>query len=102
MLSNLKNLRYLNVNERCSNLTQVAPANTGDTSHHMDCAQKQDADAECLRRVKMMLSSCMGSINFADPANIRKVHEDLMIQVRTKTIHTGIKYKIQIKSIQFE
>ena len=44
----------------------------------------------------------MGSINFADPANIRKVHEELTSQIRTKAIHISSKYKIQIEPIHFE
>ena len=39
-----------------------------------------DADAEYLGRVRMALSSNVGSIHFADPANIRVVHEELMSQ----------------------
>ena len=50
----------------------------------------------------MALHSHVGSINFADPANIRKVHEELMSQVRTKAIYISNKYKIYIEPIQFE
>ena len=84
MSINLNNSRQLNVNE---NLTQIAPTNANDTSHHTYHAQEQDADVEYLGRVKIALSSHMGSINFADPANIRNVHEELMTQVRTKAVH---------------
>ena len=73
--------------------------NTGDTSHHMYHVQKWDADTQYLGRVKMALSSC---INFAYPANIRKAHEELMTQVKTKAIHISNKYEIQIECIQFE
>ena len=48
----------------------------------------RDADVEYLGRVKMVLSSCMDGIKFADPANIRKAHEELMTPVRTKAIHS--------------
>ena len=44
----------------------------------------------------------MGSINFVDPANYRKVHKELMHQVSTEAIHISEKYKIQIEYIQFE
>ena len=44
----------------------------------------------------------MGSINFADQANIRKAHKELMTQVRTEAIHISNKYKIHIDLIQFE
>ena len=64
--------------------------------------QKWDADTQYLGRVKLALSSQIGSINFADPANIRKADEELMNQVRTKAIHIDNKYKIQIEPIQLE
>ena len=67
----------------------------------MYCSQKWDADMEYLGTVKMMLSSCVGSINFADPVNIRKAQKELMNQVRTKVIHISNKYKIQIECIEF-
>ena len=67
-----------NVNEKCSNFIVVALANTSDSLHHMYHAQKQDADVEYLGRVKMALSSHMGSIIFVDPANIRKTHKEIM------------------------
>ena len=50
----------------------------------------------------MALSSHMGGIIFADPANIRKGYEELMTQVRTEAIHISNKYRIQIEPIQFE
>ena len=50
----------------------------------------------------MALHSHVGSINLADPANIRKVHKELMSQIRNKAIHIRNKYKIQVESIQFE
>ena len=45
----------------------------------------------------MPLSGCVGGINFVDPTDIRKAHKELMIQVRTTSIH-----KIQIEPIHFE
>ena len=57
---------------------------------------------EYLGKVKVAISSYMGTINFADPTNIRKVHKELMSQVRIKAIHISNKYKIQIEPIQFE
>ena len=53
-------------------------------------------------RVKMASSSHLGSINFADPANIRKVYKELMSELRTKAICLSNKHKIQIEPIQFE
>ena len=50
----------------------------------------------------MALSSHMGNINFADPADIWKAHKELIIQVRTKAIHNSNKYKTQIEPPQFE
>ena len=93
MSSNLNNFRQLNINEMCSNITQIAPTSTGDTLHYMYHAQKRNADAEYLGRVKIVLSSCMGGIHFADPASIRKAHKELMTQVRTEAIHISNKYK---------
>ena len=57
---------------------------------------------EYFGRVKMAPRTCMGDINFADPANIRKAHKELMTQVRTKAIYISNKYKIQVEHIQFE
>ena len=45
MLSNSNNFRQLNVTANCSNLTQIAPANTNDTLHHTYHAWKRDTDA---------------------------------------------------------
>ena len=100
--SNLNNFRQLNVTESCNNLTKITPANTIDMSHHMHHTQKRDADAEYLGRFKMALNTCMGGINFTDPANIRIAHEELMTQVRTEVIHISNKYKMQVEHIQFE
>ena len=50
----------------------------------------------------MVLCSHMGSINFADPANIRQVHEALMSWVRNEAMNISNKYKIQIEPIRFE
>ena len=102
MPGNVNNFRQLNVTEICSNLTQLATANTGDMSHHMYHAQKRDADAEYLGRVKIVLSGCVGGINFADLANIRKAHKELMNQVRTNTVHISHECKIQIMPIQYK
>ena len=55
-----------------------------------------------LAGIKIMLSIHMEGSNFADPANIRKAHTELMTQARTKAIHIGNKYKIQIECIQYE
>ena len=44
----------------------------------------------------------MGSINFADSADIRKAHKSLMSQVGTESTHIGNKYKIQIEPVQFQ
>ena len=64
-------------------------------------AQKRDSDAEHICRVKMALGSCVGGINFAGPANIRKAHEELMTQVRTIAIHTNLPFlsKVVEKSV---
>ena len=50
----------------------------------------------------MALHSHGGRINFADPANIRLVHEALMSQIGNKAINISNMYKIQIEPIQFE
>ena len=78
MSSNSNNFRQLNVTENCSNFTQIAPANTGYILYYMYHAQKRDGDAENSGRVKMALSSCVVGINFADLANIRKAHKELV------------------------
>ena len=58
----------------------------------------QDADAEYLSRVKMELSSHVGSINFVDPANIKKDHKEIKTWMRTEAIHISNKYRIQIET----
>ena len=68
----------------------------------MYCTWKQDADVGYLGRVRMVLHSHVGSINFADLANIRRLHKELMCQVRTEAIHFSNNYKIQIEPIQFK
>ena len=65
----------LNVDKKCSNFMQVAPVNMCDLLHHMYHAEKLDADAEYLGRVKMALSTHEVSINFVDPASIRKANK---------------------------
>ena len=95
MSSNSNNFRQWNVNENCSTITQIAPAYTSDMSHNTYHAQKWDADERYLCKIKMVLCSHVGGINFADPANIRKTHEELVTQIRTKAIHISNKYKIQ-------
>ena len=65
-------------------------------------AENWDADVDYLGRFKTVLSSRVSSINFADPANIRKVHRELMGQVRTEAIHISYKNKLQIEPKQFE
>ena len=76
MSSNLNSFRQLNVTKNCSNLTQIAPANTSDTLHHTYHNWKKDANVEYLHRVKMALSSHVGGINITDTVNIRKAHEE--------------------------
>ena len=60
----------------------------------------------------MALCGHSGSINFEDPATwvastlhiqptSENAHEEMMSQVRTQTIHSSNKCKIQIKPIQF-
>ena len=102
MSSNSINFGPLNINERCSNLIQVASANTGHSSHNAYFAPKQDAYVEYLGRVTTVLSSHIGSINSVDAANIRKAPEDLMNQIRTDAIHISNKYEIQIEPIPCE
>ena len=65
-------------------------------------AQRWDAEAEYLGRVRMVLCSHIGSINFPDLANIRQVHEALMSQVRNEAIYISNKYKIQVEPIKLE
>ena len=69
MPSNSNNFRQLNDTENCSNLIQIAPANLSDTSYPTYHAQKRDADAEYIGRVKIILSCHVGVINFKDPVN---------------------------------
>ena len=102
MSNNSINFGSLNDNEKWSNFIQVAPSNTSDSSQYTYHAQKWDVDIEYLGMVRMALHSCMGSINFANPANIRKVHKELMNQVRTNAIHINNKYKMQVEPIQFK
>ena len=83
----------LNINEKCSNFKKVAPTNTSDSSPYMYHACLWNADVEYSDRVRMGLCSHMGSINFADPAKIRMVHEELMSQVRTEAICISNKHK---------
>ena len=84
-----------NTNKNYSNFAQVVPAYTSNSSQFTYCAQRWDADAEYLGRVWMALHSHVGSINFADPANIRQVHDALMREVRKEAIYVSNKYKIQ-------
>ena len=46
-------------------------------------------------KVKIILRRCMCSINFADPANIRMVHKDVIRQVRNEAIHIRINAKFK-------
>ena len=55
-----------------------------------------------LGRVKMVLRNHVGSINFADPVNIRKAPKEQMNHVGTNVIPISNKYKIQIEPIKFE
>ena len=59
-----------NTNKNCTNFVQVAPVHTSDLSHFTYHTQRLDADVEYLGRVKMAMHSHVGSIDFADPANI--------------------------------
>ena len=49
-----------------------------------------------------MLSSHIGSINFADPVSIRKAHKELMRQVKDEASHITNKYKVQLEPFYFE
>ena len=102
MSSNSNNIRQLNVAENSSSLIYTAPANPMDMSDLTYHAQTRDADTGYLIRVKTALKSCISNINFTDPVNIRKAHEELMNQVRNKVIHTSNKYKVQIEPLNFE
>ena len=88
-----------NTKKYCSNFVQVAPANNSDSPYH---AQKQDAEVEYLGRVRMTLHSCVGSITFASPVNIRQVHETVMNEVRNEATYISNKYKSQSDPIQFK
>ena len=57
---------------------------------------------EYLSRDRMALCSHVGSINLADPANIKQVHETLMNEVGIEVTYISNKYKIQIESVQFK
>ena len=78
MSSDSINFGLHSTSKNCSNFVQVAPAHTSDSSHFTYHAQRLDADSDYLSRVKMALHSCVGSINFMDPANSRQIHETLM------------------------
>ena len=79
-------LDHITLTQNCSNFVQVASTDTGDSSYH---AWKQDADAEYLGRIGMVICSHVGSINFTDPANIRQVHGILMTYVRNEATDTS-------------
>ena len=102
MPSNSNNSRKLSVTETSNNLIQIAPVNPDDTSHLTYHARKRYTDAEHLSKVKIVLSSCIGDINFMDPVNTRKEHEELMNQVRNGAICIINKYKVQIEPLHFE
>ena len=53
-------------------------------------------------RARKAICSHVGSINFADPANIRQVHGILMNEVRNEATQISNKYKIQIEPMQFK
>ena len=89
-------------NETCSNLTQIAPANPGDTSHPTYHTKKRAADSKYSGRVKIVLSTHVGGINFVDPISMRKVHEEPMKQVRNKAKPISNKYKVQLEPFYFE
>ena len=44
----------------------------------MHCTKKWDTDADYLDKFRLVLLSHMSTIDFADPANIRKAHKELM------------------------
>ena len=50
----------------------------------------------------MVVHSHLSSIHVADSANTKKVHKELMHQVRTKATHIISKYKIQVEPLHFE
>ena len=74
MSSNSINFGSHNTNKNC-NFVQVTPAPTSDTSNFTLHVWRWDADVQYLDRGKMALHSCVGSINFMDPANIWQVHK---------------------------
>ena len=73
-------------------------SDTSDLTYH---AQRR-ADAEYLSRVKIAICSCIGDINFTDPASTRKEHDELIVQVGNEDIHISNKYKVQIEPLHFE
>ena len=91
MSNNSNNLGHLNFTKSCCMLSIMASANIGDTLHQLYHTWKRDADAEYLGRVKIVLSIPVDGINFTDPANIRKAHDELMSQVRIEAIHISNK-----------
>ena len=78
---------------------QVAFKDIGDLFY---CTRKQDANVEYFERIRQAIYSNMGSINFADPANIRQVLGILMNEVRDKSIYISNKYKIQKEPLQLK
>ena len=84
MSSNSINFGPHNTNQICSNFVQVVSTDTGDSSY---CAQKQDAGVEYLGRIRMVICSHVGSINFTDPANILQVHGTLMSEIRNEVTY---------------
>ena len=73
-----------NTNQNCSHFVQLIFTHMGDLSCN---AQKGDADVEHFGRVKLVLLGYLGSSNFADPANIKKVHRELISQIRTEALN---------------
>ena len=63
---------------------------------------ERDVDAEYLGRVKVVLSSHIGGINFVDPVSMRKAQQELMKQVWNEAIHISNKYKVQLEPFYFE
>ena len=80
-----------NTNKNCSNFLQVAPANASYSSQFTYHTWRQDADAEYLVGVRMVLCSHVGSMNFADPTSIRQVHKPLMNEVRNEATNISNK-----------
>ena len=104
MSSNSNNFRQLNVTEKSSNLIQIAPANPCDMSHPTYHPKKKRCQCtEHLSRAeKIAWCSHVGGINFADPVNTRKAHEELINQVRHEAICISSKYKVHREPLQFE